>query len=179
MPFEDTKFCCVPESPRSIATQSFVETYEGMLIIAWLLKDFGWMLTDVYVALPFGVVSVCLHFMLLFFEPRRSFRWYDFSLLCWVSGNFLWMCTEFMYSHNNREVHFGPDTPLGSWPPEWEDRLTNVKVALFVTGSVVQLVMYLLIWTRRIEMPQDYGEDIVTLNEVQLLCGHGGARVPE
>ena len=90
--------CCACERAQ---TQSFIETYERALVIAWLLKDFAWMLTNVYVALPMGVVSVALHVGLVFFESRPGFRWYDVSLLLWVVGNFLWMCTEFMYSHNS------------------------------------------------------------------------------
>jgi hypothetical protein len=160
---------CTP-GPNSI-TESFIESYERVLIISWLLKDFGWMMTDVYLALPFGILSVTLHFILVFIEPRISYRWYDISLLCWVTGNFLWMCTEFMYSHNNREVHMGPETPIGDWPAEWEDDITLYKMILFLIGVCIQLIMYVLLYTGSILMPVDYGEDVIALNEVQLLCG--------
>lgn len=148
-----------------------METYERALVITWLLKDFGWMTTNVYLAIPAGICSVLAHLFLIFFDPRKNFFLYNISLSCWVTGNFIWMSTEFMYEHNNKEVHWGPDTPIGGpWSADGLKKMTDAKLALFSLGVIGQVVLYLLLWTRRISMPVDYGEDIVALNEIQLLC---------
>jgi len=148
-----------------------MESYERALVITWLLKDVGWMTTNVYIAIPAGIVSTLAHLALLFFDPRENFFLYDLSLFCWVTGNLIWMSTEFMFEHNNPVVHWGPDTPLGDFAPETLDKLTTMKLALFGLGVTAQIFLYVLLWTRRLGMPVDYGEDQVSLNEIQLLCG--------
>ena len=129
------------------------------------------MTTNIYIALPAGICSVLAHLALIFFDPRENFFLYDLSLLCWVTGNFLWMCTEFMFEHNNPNVHWGPETPLGIWPNKTQARLTHAKLALFGLGVACQLLLYALLWTRRLGMPVDYKEDQVSLNEIQMVCG--------
>lgn len=135
---------------------------------AGLLKDFGWMTTNVFLAIPFGIISVLMHVFLLFFDPRRSYRFYNISLLLWVCGNFIWMAVELMNNEPSSQVHVGPNTPIGYMSDNIENTLVNVKTILFLFSSIVQLFMYLLICYKCIETPEDEEEDIVSKNEAVL-----------
>ena len=87
---------------------------------------------------------------------------------------------EFMYNHNNPEVHFGPDTPIGGpYPEEWMNNMTDIKLVLFTSGVIVQIIMYILLWRGHLEMPCEFNEDVITLNEVRLLCGKRGGSVSD
>ena len=54
---------------------------ERVLIFSWLMKDLGWMTTNIYLGFPFGIVAIISHIYLFIIEPRKSFRFYDFSLV--------------------------------------------------------------------------------------------------
>lgn len=142
---------------------------DRVLIISWLIKDFGWMATDIYLGWPAGVISVCCHFCLLFFDPRKNFRFYNLSLLLWVTGNFLWMSVEFSSSHRSSDIHLGPPIPLGGLSNDQAISLVRLKTVLFLLASLSQCIMYVGIYLDRLPMPEDEGEDMVAKNECALL----------
>lgn len=126
------------------------------------------MTTNLLLGIPFGIISVCLHWMLLFFDPRRSYRFYNISLLLWVSGNFIWMTVEFCDTQPSSHIRIGPHTPIGGMAPETVSTLINIKTILFLLSSLVQIVMYLLVYSRCILTPEDEEEDLISKNEAML-----------
>ena len=127
------------------------------------------MTTNIYLGFPFGMVSVAVHFLLLLTDPRRSFAFYNASLMFWVTGNFVWMTTEFIFSRPSSSVHLGPAVPLGGLPQSQQQPMINCKEAFFSIGMTIQLSMYLLIYLRVVRMPEEEGEDMISKNEVQIL----------
>ena len=63
-----------------------VPALDRILLISWLLKDFGWMTTNVYLGWPFRTAAVIFHAISLCTDPRSSYRFYDLSFLFWISG---------------------------------------------------------------------------------------------
>ena len=126
------------------------------------------MTTNLLLGIPFGAISVCLHIMLLLFDPRRSYRFYNISLLLWVSGNFIWMTVEFCDTQPSSRVHVGPHTPIGGMNPETVSTLINIKTILFLLSSLIQITMYILIYGRCISTPEDEEEDLISKNEAML-----------
>lgn len=128
------------------------------------------MTTNVSIGFPFGIISILLHFFLLIYDPRRSYRYYNISLLLWVTGNYIWMTIEFMSSRPSSNVHIGPHVPLGGLSESTENILINVKTFLFLISSVIQLFMYFGIFINYIKMPEEEDEDIISKNEAFLFC---------
>ena len=133
------------------------------------------MTTNIYLGFPFGMISVFVHFLLLLTDPRRSFAFYNASLLFWVTGNFVWMTTELIFTQPSSDVHIGPPTPLGGLPRSQLSPMINVKQAFFAIGVTIQITMYLLVYFGLVKMPEEEGEDIISKNEVQILLQRGGA----
>jgi hypothetical protein len=127
------------------------------LLISWLLKDLGWMTTNVYLAWSFGAIAVILHVIVLIVDWKFSipFRFYHVSLLLWIVGNFLWMCVEFMLNKESSAVHFGPHTPLGGMSVETGHCLTSAKSYLFLIAIGIQFALYFCIHVGLVEMPPD------------------------
>lgn len=126
------------------------------------------MTTNVLLGFPFGAISVILHAFLLIFDPRKTFRFYNVSLLIWVIGNFLWMTTEFVAETPSSNVHLGPPVPLGGVSAQAVEDMVNIKSVLFLISSFVQITMYILVFCKIIPMPEDDEEDIVSKNEAIL-----------
>jgi hypothetical protein len=86
-----------------------VSNIERVLLLSWIIKDFGWMTTNVYLGFTFGAVSVLMHVALPFLDRRRSFLYYEIAMIFWVTGNFLWMSTEFfaITPSSRMYVYFG------------------------------------------------------------------------
>lgn len=101
-----------------------------------------------------------------FIDPRTSFRFYNASLLCWVTGNFIWMTIEFTNIESSSQVHTGPHVPIGGITDEQAAVMTKVKTALFATGVIIQLSMYLCIALGVVPMPEYEEEDTIVRNEV-------------
>lgn len=80
---------------------------DRVLLISWLLKDFGWMTVNIYLGPPFGVIAILGHLFLLLFDRRKSFQFYNISLLLWVMGNFIWMMLEFYVYTPSSDIHLG------------------------------------------------------------------------
>lgn len=142
---------------------------DRLLMISWLCKDFGWMATDIYLGFPFGFISVATHFLLIIFDPRKSYRYYNLSLFFWVSANFLWMTLEFTSSKPSSDVHFGPYVPVGGINPTNQQIIRNIKTVLFAISVMIQIGMYSCIYWNIIKMPENYNEDIVVKQELQML----------
>jgi hypothetical protein len=68
--------------------ENILPAVERILLMSWLLKDFGWMCTDIYLGWPFGVTAIFYHIVMVIFDPRTSFRFYNFSILLWVIGKY-------------------------------------------------------------------------------------------
>ena len=174
--------CCRPTCSccSSLSPDSIFPAIDRILLISWLLKDFGWMTTNIYLGFPFGVVSVSLHALLVLADPRKAYRFYNASLLCWVTGNFFWMTAEFLFTHPSSTVHVGPAVPLGGVAETSEAPIVDFKTVLFFLGAFIQIVMYVLIYFGWMSMPEDPEEDIVSKNEVQILFRRSGrARLAE
>lgn len=144
---------------------------DRILLISWLLKDFGWMTTNVYIGWPFGFISIFCHLVILFIDPRPAFRFYNISLLLWVCGNFIWMSIEYIHVNPSSNVHFGPPTPIGNMDSETLSALVDFKGFLFLASTVIQIVMYIGIYFGKIPMAEDDNEDIIARNEIALLIG--------
>lgn len=128
------------------------------------------MTTNIYLGFPFGVLSVFFHALLVATDPRKSYRFYNFSLLCWVIGNFMWMTVEFVDVNPSSNVHLGSHVPLGGIPENIINDMVNAKTILFLIASVVQVGMYISVYCKLIPMPEGEDEDIVSRNELLLLC---------
>jgi len=161
--------CCGCFECKLVECSSIFPAIDRLLLISWLLKDFGWMTTNIYLGFPFGMISVAVHFMLLLTDPRRSFAFYNASLLFWVTGNFVWMTTEFIYSRPSSVVHLGPPVPLGGLAPSQQQQMINCKEVFFSIGMLIQISMYVLIYLRMVQMPEEEGEDMISKNEAQIL----------
>ena len=144
---------------------------DRILLISWLLKDFGWMTTNVYLGWPFGFISIVLHIVILFVDPRPAFRFYNISLLLWVCGNFIWMSIEYIHVNPSSNVHFGPKTPIGVMDSETVSALVDFKGFLFLASTSIQIIMYVGIYVGKIPMAEDDNEDIIARNEIALLIG--------
>jgi len=130
-------------------------------LISWLLKDLGWMTTNVYLGWIFGGVAVLLHLAVLFIDWPHSvpFRFYHSSLVLWIVGNFLWMSVEFMVYRESSDVHFGPHTPVGGMTVKVGDQLTEAKSWLFLTAIAIQFLLFILIRMNILAMPLDVFDD--------------------
>jgi hypothetical protein len=130
--------------------------------MSWLLKDLGWMTTNVYLAWPFGILSIFLHILVLVIDWSSSIanRFYHTSLVLWIVGNFLWMSVEFMVTPQSSSIHLGPDTPLGGMSQETGDKLTNIKSKLFLLAIFLQLTLFICIRCNIIQMPHDSDSEL-------------------
>jgi hypothetical protein len=156
---------------RNIMMTSTLEVLERLVLLTWILKDFGWMTTNLYVAFPFGGLSVILHMVLLYVDRRRSYIYYNASLLCWVIGNFLWMMCEFIAVTPSSRIHVGPQVPIGGLDAKTIDRMIDTKTIIILIGGGIQLFMYIGIALRFIVVPgSDTPEDVIVTNEAKLLC---------
>ena len=151
--------------------QTVLPVVDRVLLISWLLKDFGWMTTNVYIGWPFGFISIACHFIILFVDPRPAFRFYNISLFLWVCGNFIWMSIEYIHVNPSSNVHFGPHTPIGNMDTETVTALVDFKGFLFLLSTLIQVLMYIGIYFGKIPMAEDENEDIVARNEIALLIG--------
>jgi hypothetical protein len=128
------------------------------------------MTTNVYLAFPFGAVSVAMHFIMLIFDRRRSYKFYNLSLFAWVIGNFMWMLIELTSIKPSTNIHFGPTVPIGGLNNNSVESLTVIKTFLFIFGAIVQLIMYIFVYCKFIAMPENDDEDAVSRNEAMMLC---------
>ena len=162
-------FCC-----RAFTNDTQFLSVERCLLLAWLLKDFGWMTTNVWLGFPFGIISVGLHMLFIFFDPRKSFMFYNISLLFWVTGNFMWMSAEFIYNEPSSYVHIGPPVPLGGFANGYEQRIVDTKSFFFMVGVIVQITMYMMVYFKKVPMPTDYVDsiDLQSTADLHLLCLH-------
>lgn len=133
-----------------------------------LLKDCGWMTTNIYLGFCFGAMSILLHALLLVVDTRKSFMFYNISLFMWVCGNFLWMTIEFTDTNPSSNIHFGPDVPIGGIPESAIYIMTQTKTVLFLIGWLSQISMYILIFWGKLPIPEQEDEDIVVRNEATL-----------
>ena len=51
---------------------STLEALDRTTMLCWLLKDFGWMTNNAYLGIPFGIMSVWLHMVILVYDRRQS-----------------------------------------------------------------------------------------------------------
>lgn len=140
------------------STDPWIPTVERAVLICWLLKDLGWMSTDVIIGWFFGGIAVILHVILLVKDWNNSvaYRFYHSSLLMWVVGNYLWMTVEFMVYPSSSNIHIGPDyTPLGGMPHSVEVFFVVFKSWLFGAAVLLQVVLYIGYFKGFIEMPRD------------------------
>jgi hypothetical protein len=128
------------------------------------------MTTNVFLGFIFGVTSIVLHAILIFADARRSFVYYNVSLLFWVCGNFLWMTTEFVAVVPSTRIHTGPHVPLGGFSEDSIHAMIDAKTILFLISFIIQVLMYLGMYCRIIPSPEDFEVDIVARNEAHLLC---------
>jgi hypothetical protein len=152
------------------------------LLVSWLLKDLGWMITNVYLGWIFGGIAVFLHIFVLIMDwPYNvTFRFYHCSLVLWIIGNFMWMSVEFMVYKESSDVHFGPHTPVGGISMKTGDTLTVAKSYFFLAGIAIQLLLFGCINMGWLDMPVDedveggvrLGDDVAMLDDVS---EHGSA----
>jgi hypothetical protein len=150
------------KKPVSSSWEDWRPALDRCLLISWLLKDLGWMTTNVYLAWPFGFLSICLHILVLLIDWSSSVanRFYHTSLCLWIIGNFLWMSVEFMVSTQSSSIHLGPDTPLGGMTSATGDKLTNIKSKLFLIAIFLQLTLFACIRFNIIQMPNDSDSEL-------------------
>lgn len=142
---------------------------DRVLIISWLLKDFGWMMTSPVLAYTAGAVSFLMHFILFWCDSRKSYRYYNSSLLCWIAGNYVWMTTELSSAQPSTHIHFGARVPTGGIGEHDLKRMILAKSILFFAGAGIQLIMFIGIYFRCIPMPEDDEEDAVSRNEALIM----------
>eukprot|EP01034_Spumella_vulgaris_P033917 gene33917-41835_t len=68
-------------------------------------------------------------------------------------------------------VHLGPPVPIGGLSKEALEGLKTFKEVIFLIAILVQVVLYVGIYNRCLPMPEEEGEDQVSLNEVNILLG--------
>jgi hypothetical protein len=66
--------------------ENIIPAMDRILLITWLLKDFGWMSTNIYLGWSFGLCAILFHLIHLLIDPRKTFRFYNLSVLLWVTG---------------------------------------------------------------------------------------------
>lgn len=152
---------------------STIEAFDRTMLLAWLLKDFGWMSENAYIGIPFGIMSLWLHGIFLIYDRRVSMTWINISLMLWITGNFIWMLSEFIYTRPSVDNHLGPELPLGGLPEEDEQQFLNLATALFVIGVSSQLVYYVLVGVGKVSMPGEEGvdeDDVLVRSDIQAIC---------
>ena len=142
---------------------------ERILIITWLLKDFGWMSTNIYIGWPFGCAAIAFHTITLLFDPRQTYWYYNASILLWVTGNWIWMSIEYLSEPLSSDIHWGPSVPLTSLSSELVYQLQMIKISLFVLSLIIQFVMYMGILFNRLQMPEDAEENMIAHHELQTI----------
>lgn len=158
---------------------STIEAFDRTMLLAWLLKDFGWMSENAYLAIPFGIMSLWLHAVFLIYDRRDSMTWINLSLMLWISGNFVWMVAEFIYTRPSVDNYLGPDLPLGGLAEDDEQQFLNTATALFAIGVVSQIVYYSLVGAGKVTMPGDDGvdeDDVLVRSDIQTLCCQSSSR---
>lgn len=152
-------------------SSALLTVLERLVLLSWIVKDFGWMMTNIYIGFPFGILSILLHVFLLGVDRRRSCTFYNTSLLLWVIGNFLWMTCEFVDATPSSRIHTGPHVPIGGLDDKTIDSMINTKTIFLMIGVLVQLIMYTGIFARLVPVPgSDTPEDLIINNEAKLLC---------
>jgi hypothetical protein len=157
---------------------STLEALDRTTMLCWLLKDFGWMTNNAYLGIPFGIMSVWLHMVILVYDRRQSMLWLNFSLMAWLMGNFMWMTSEFIFTTPSLYVHLGPELPLGGFPEEDENKLLTAATSMFAVGIGVQLLYYSGIACGTVPQPGEDPEgpdadDVMTRNDIEKLCSTG------
>ncbi len=152
---------------------STIEAFDRTMLLAWLIKDFGWMSENAYVGIPFGIMSLWLHGIFLIYDRRESMTWINVSLLLWITGNFVWMLSEFIYTRPSVGTHLGPELPLGGLPEKAEQGFLNAATVLFVIGVSSQVVYYVLVGIGKVSMPGEDGmdeDDVLVRSDIQTIC---------
>ena len=162
----------------SFRFQILFPVIDRMLLLSWLTKDFGWMLTNYYIGFPFGCVCVLSHLVMFCADPRPSFRFYNISLLLWVFGNFTWMSSEFIYTSPSSSIHFGPRVPLEDPSTAASEAAANAlgyfKACMFLAAVSIQFLFYFGMATGHVKMPDDEEDDVGVVssrNELLELLG--------
>ncbi len=156
---------------------------DRILLISWLLKDFGWMTTNYLLSFPFGIISITLHLTIVILDPRSTFKYYNYTLLAWIIGNFLWMLIEVWVTTASSSIHFGPKVPIdpNGMTNETIHSITYLKIGLFISAFLLQLYMYIGICLQYLEAPKDDGEDsgarkqlddLLACNRYNLITSH-------
>jgi hypothetical protein len=155
---------------------STLEALDRTTMLCWLLKDFGWMTNNAYLGIPFGVMSMWLHIMILMYDRRQSMVWLNSSLMAWLVGNFMWMVSEFIFTRPSLYVHLGPGLPLGGLPEEDEQKFLTAATSMFAVGIFIQLMYYSGIACGTLRQPGEEGpdaDDVMTQNDIEKLCSTG------
>lgn len=156
--------------------EAFFPIVDRILLISWLLKDFGWMTTNYLLSFPFGIISITLHLTIVVLDPRSTFKYYNYTLLAWIVGNFLWMLIEIWVTTASSSIHFGPKVPVdpNGMTNETIDTITFIKIVLFTFAFLLQLYMYVGIYLQCLETPKDDGEDLMARKQLDdlLVCSH-------
>lgn len=155
---------------KKLASMDAINTIERIILISWLLKDFGWMTLNIYLGFPFGVISILCHSLLVLVDTRSGFIYYNSSLVFWVTANFIWMTIEFCSETPSSAIHFAPNVPLGGLSDYTIDVLVIIKTIMFLIGYAIQIAMYVLIYLEYIPIPEEHSEDEDALKELELFC---------
>ena len=143
-------------------------------MLCWMWKDFGWMTNNAYVGIPYGIISFCLVAFATIYDRRPSMIWLHLSLVCWIVGNFLWMCSEFIFTTPSLPVTFGPNLPLGGLPSDIEQKFLSGSTVLFSVGVLIQIIYYFRIVCGLMPQPGEEdgpdGDDVMTRNDIEKMC---------
>jgi len=156
--------------------ETFFPIVDRVLLVSWLLKDFGWMTTNYLLSFPFGIISITLHLTIVILDPRSAFKYYNYTLLAWIIGNFLWMLIEIWVTTASSSIHFGPKVPIdpNGMTNETINTITSIKIFLFTFALFLQVYLYMGIYLRYLETPKDDGEDLVARKQLDdlLACNY-------
>lgn len=102
---------------------------ENIHIFFWLIKDLCWCLTykSIGILLIIPTISIAIFILYKSYNIVSDFV-HNFSVLCWITANSIWMITEFY----NMETNFFHTHIIGKYLASF----------FFITGIVVLTIYY-------------------------------------
>lgn len=85
-------------------SREYIAKLEVAVLIAWLLKDFSWVLLIHFLAFPAALAAISLQFHSLVLEWKMvsdAVNVHALAALMWISGNAVWMTSEILWDSSS------------------------------------------------------------------------------
>eukprot|EP00930_Biecheleria_cincta_P102820 TRINITY_DN9464_c0_g2_i2.p1 TRINITY_DN9464_c0_g2~~TRINITY_DN9464_c0_g2_i2.p1 ORF type:complete len:728 (-),score=117.71 TRINITY_DN9464_c0_g2_i2:50-2152(-) len=138
------RLCCETPMGDSKVYPTQLECY---VLLTWLAKDFAWVL----LLPPLGFPAALLAIFLEIYSVRLAWQWGTWierapgvATICWLTGNAIWMASEFLWDDEDGE-HWFPWQSVPLRTPDEKLKMAGVRMAafFFVAGLACFLLLLL------------------------------------